>query len=557
MRRFLFLFVLLSFILFSCDDSDVRIIPEQEFPDNSKLVTGLEKHTVSNQLLSFSFSKANNPNSLLQNYTATLHSTDTINVFIPYLSDFKLIPTFNISEGAKVYALGAEQISDSTVIDFTKNVEFQVVDVDSNYVHTYILNVYNSGLPIVFIETPNGKDITSKTEWMDNASMRIYMKNGVSDYDSEEYGIQIRGRGNSTWSATTEKRPYAVKLNNKSEILGMAKHKRWVLLANYYDATFFRNTLANYLGHNYTNLDWTPSGESVELVLNGVHKGNYYLCEQSRMSKRRVPGEYLVEADRKEGSGQITGIKTGNFFNVKDVAADSVEDTDPVVVAHVKSILDRFETTLYGDDFLDADKGYKKLVDLESFVDWFLIKELSKDYDGNMYTSCYCHIMADSIIRMGPIWDFDLAFGGNPFEQLMGGGFGGFGFAGGTDYAWYNEPEGYHIADADWFVQMFKDPEFISLLRQKVDNMVAGLDDIMLYIDSSTDYLTLSASANKVGYSGTNAMSGFGGGFGWGWGNTSATTTTTQKKPYADEMQVIKAFVSERLKWMQSDLKSR
>ncbi|MBQ4230944.1 MAG: hypothetical protein II671_05280, partial [Salinivirgaceae bacterium] len=76
------------------------------------------------------------------------------------------------------------------------------------------------------------------------------------------------------------------------------------------------------------------------------------------------------------------------------------------------------------------------------------------------------------------------------------------------------------------------------------------------YIDKNTDYLALSASANKVGYSGSNPMSGFGG-FGWGWGNTSNTNAAAQKKPYAEEMQVIKTFVSERLKWMQNDLKTR
>jgi len=348
--------LLIAILSTSCDDSDIKVIETPEIPTTPTIV-GIEKHTADNQLLTFSLSQAKNKQALLKNYTATISAGDSINIFIPYLSDFKLIPTFSISSNAKAMAYGSEQFTDSTAIDFSKPVAFQIVAPDSNFIHTYIINVYNSGLPVVYIETPNSKDITSKTEWMDNTTMRIYLKDGVLDYDSDVDGVQIRGRGNSTWNATTEKRPYAVKLNKKSKILGMAKHKRWVLLANYYDATFFRNAFANYLGHNYTNLDWTPSGESVELVLNGVHKGNYYLCEQARMSNKRIPGEYLVEADRKEGSGQITGIKTGNYFNIKDVANDSIEDTDPQAVAYVKSILDRFETTLYGDDFLDTDKA--------------------------------------------------------------------------------------------------------------------------------------------------------------------------------------------------------
>ena len=240
MKKILALATMASLAAFfvRCDNSDDKIIPEEEFPNNSKLVTGIEKHTAENQLLGLRFTKDDNPNSLIQNYSATISSGDSIMVFIPYLADFKLIADFSIGSGAKAYAQGAEQISGKTVINFTKPVEFQVVDTDSNYVHTYIIKVYNSGLPVVFIETPGGKDITSKEEWMDNASMRIYLKDGKLDYDSDASGMQIRGRGNSTWDATTEKRPYAIKLNSKAEILGMAKHKRWVLLANYYDATF-------------------------------------------------------------------------------------------------------------------------------------------------------------------------------------------------------------------------------------------------------------------------------------------------------------------------------
>ena len=454
-----------------------------------------ENHIADNQLLAFNLLQADN-HQLLDDYNATV-SGDTIKILIPYLIDFKLKPTFITERGAKVYVDGAKQKSGKNTIDFSTPVQYKVLAKGS--AHTYTVMVFNSGLPVVYINTNGSKPITSKRTWLDSTTVRIYRANGEIDYQTTQPDAQIKGRGNSTWSVKA-KRPYALKIKKKSEILGMPKGKRWCLLANFFDPSLMRNELANYLGQNYTNLDWTPHGQHVELVLNGKHCGNYYLCEQAKTTKGRVPGDYLIEADRKAGRGDITGVKTGNIFNVIDIAIKGKKEEDPEVIAGAKRILDRFETTLYGPDFLNPKTGYKTLIDLESFVDWLLIKELSKDYDGNMFTSCFCHIMSDGTIKMGPIWDFDLAFGGNPFGNEGGMGGFGMGFGGGNDMAFYNQPEGYHIAKADWFERMMLDPEFTSLLLKKVNAMIADSSTIMGYIDAMAAKLALSASADTVNY---------------------------------------------------------
>ncbi|MBR5642914.1 MAG: CotH kinase family protein [Salinivirgaceae bacterium] len=454
-----------------------------------------EKHTANNQLLTFSLLQADN-RQLLSDYSASV-SGDTIKILIPYLVDFKLKPAFSASPKAKVFVGNAQQTSGESIVDFSAPVQYKVVAKGNE--HTYTVMVFNSGLPVIYINTNGSKPITSKHKWMDSTMMTIYRASGEIDYLTNEPDLQIRGRGNSTWSVKV-KRPYALKLKKKAGLLGMPKGKRWCLLANFYDPSFMRNELANYLGQNYTNLDWTPHGQHVELVLNGRHCGNYYLCEQAKTTKERVPGDYLIEADRKAGRGDIIGAKTNNIFNVKDTSLKGKKKNDREVVAEAKRILDRFETVLYGPDFLDPESGYKTLIDLESFVDWLLIKELSKDFDGNMFTSCFCHIMADGIIRMGPIWDFDLAFGGNPFGNE--GGLGGLamGFGGENDMAFYNQPEGYHIAKADWFDRMMRDPEFTGLLLKKVNAMLADSATIMAHIDSMAAQLALSASVDTVNY---------------------------------------------------------
>ncbi len=516
----------------------------------------------SNEITEFSLSKNSNGSALLSDYKATI-SGNNIDLFVPYLVQFELEASIKASSGATVYADG-EEVKSGAKVNYLKTKQFKVVS-SSGDVRTYNVNVHNSGIPVLYLNTPNGKAISSKTEWIDKTDMIMYNADGTVNYDAGSDKVQVKGRGNSTWDASSDKRPYAIKQNKKDEVLGMLEHKRWILLANYYDATFLRNEMANYLSKRYTTADWSPSGFNVELVLNGKHVGNYYFCEQAKINKNRVPGEYLVEADYKvksTGGGgfmwgggggggnagyQFEGSKSSNVFNVKhpEVADNSQE------LQYVKGKINGLEEALYGGNW----NKVKELIDLPSFADWYVIKELSKDYDGNMFTSCYCHIMEDGIIRMGPIWDFDLAFGGNPFETMFGGG-GMWGGGGGTDYAWYNKPEDYYIGakeqgtNTNWFLHFFKQKEFLALVKERIDWMVEDMDVIMAYIDQKGKENELSATANKVGYS---ASSGGGGMWGGGGGGTNNVSI----EDYQKSIDVMKKFIKERLLWIQKDLQSR
>ncbi|MCR5497190.1 MAG: CotH kinase family protein [Paludibacteraceae bacterium] len=518
----------------------------------------------SNEITEFSLSKNSNGSALLSDYKATI-SGNNIDVFVPYLVEFNLEASIKTSNGATVYADG-EEVKSGAKVNYLKTKQFKVVS-SSGDVRTYNVNVHNSGIPVLYINTPNNKAITSKTEWIDRTDMIMYNVDGTVNYDAGSDKVQIKGRGNSTWDASSDKRPYAIKQNKEDEVLGMLEHKRWILLANYYDATFLRNEMANYLSKRYTTADWSPSGFNVELVLNGKHVGNYYFCEQAKINKNRVPGEYLVEADYKvksTGGGgfmwgggggggnagyQFEGEKSKNVFNVKhpEVPDNSQE------LQYVKGKINDLENALYGNNWSKV----KELIDLPSFADWYVIKELSKDYDGNMFTSCYCHIMKDGIIRMGPVWDFDLAFGGNPFETMFGGGGGMWGGGGGTDYAWYNKPEDYYIGakeqatGTNWFLKFFAQKEFLALVKERIDWMVEDMDVIMAYIDQKGKENELSATANKVGYSASS------GGGGMMWGGGGGGTNNVSIEDYQKSIDVMKKFIKERLLWIQKDLKSK
>lgn len=143
-----------------------------------------------------------------------------------------------------------------------------------------------SVLPVVYINTQEGKDITSREEYLP-AEMNIqgcekYNRTNTDLYTGK---IEIKGRGHSTWKRF-DKKPYKIKLDKKTNLFGMGKNKHWVLLANYIDESGMRNMLSSYYGKNLgtTAMD----GLWVDVVLNGKFIGMYQLTEHVRVDKNRV-----------------------------------------------------------------------------------------------------------------------------------------------------------------------------------------------------------------------------------------------------------------------------
>ena len=146
----------------------------------------------------------------------------------------------------------------------------------------------DTGLPVVYIDTPEAQPITSKEIWMEGVNLLIFNADGSLDYEGS---TQMKGRGNSTWTQFPKK-PYALKLDKKAKILGMPSHKRWCLLANWMDRTLIRNAVAFEISRR-TELAWTPNGFFVELVLNGEKRSA--LIRLIRAQCRKVSEPKLAE----------------------------------------------------------------------------------------------------------------------------------------------------------------------------------------------------------------------------------------------------------------------
>ena len=166
-----------------------------------------------------------------------------------------------------------------------------------------------AGLPIVEINTVGNAAITSKEDWLD-ATLTL-----TGNHCNEEdlfVATEIKGRGNTSWNQP--KKSYSLKLESKEKVLGMKKHKRWVLIANYSDKTLLRNYVASQMGNNIFNETWNPSFKPVHLVLNGTYIGVYLIGEQIKIDGNRVNIQSIDEIEEDINGDDIVNLDDGGFI---------------------------------------------------------------------------------------------------------------------------------------------------------------------------------------------------------------------------------------------------
>ena len=376
------------------------------------------KEENSAQLVSLKLRGSDEANKALLGNTFTadvdeLIEKDTITFIIPFLMDFKLTPHFIASsQKAKVYIGDEELIPAESIVDFSKPVTLRLEQPGYKN-REYTIIIKNSGLPIVMIDTPEQKPVTSKSRWVEQSSMKIYQPDGTLSYESGTDYMNIRGRGNSTWSYN--KKPYNIKLNTRNSILGMPKHKRWCLLANYIDRTLMRNAVAFELA-KMTSMDWTPNGRYVEFILNGKPLGNYYLCEAIRIDKNRVninemsvtdisgdaiTGGYLLELDSYYDA--TWKFKTTYYNMPVNVKQPDDDEFNSYQLSYIKNYYNAGEKELSKGSV----NGFAEYFDLNTLIDWYLLNEAIYNPELNHPKSSYMHKDKGGKLRMGPAWDHD------------------------------------------------------------------------------------------------------------------------------------------------------
>ena len=334
--------------------------------------------------------------------------------------------------------------------------------------------VASTGLPVVMINTPGAQTIDSKEVWTADVEMKIYTAEGELDYEGT---LAMKGRGNTTW--WYPKRPYALKLDSKSEILGMKKHKRWCLLANYIDRTLMRNAVAFEVSR-CTDLPYTPKGQFVELLLNGEYQGNYYLTEQIKVDKNRVDIAELEDATEGEDitGGYIFELDTyfdeqNKFYSTTFGMPWQFKDPDEVnsaQIQYVKNYVAQMEMSLTGENL--KAHAYNDYIDIDTFIDYWYVYELTTNGEPGHPKSVYMVKDKNGKMQAGPVWDFDW----------------------GTFSTWASTT--FVIKDAVYYGALFSDPQFTERVKSRWQLLKSRFETIPEYIETLRLQIAASNSLN-------------------------------------------------------------
>ena len=523
--------ILLGLLLAGCSDN-------VEYVTYNVVRGGTDSLAAEPRLTRLEFLAADNPELLVDDVACTITGDSVVECWVPHvMSGKRLVARFTVSGAAnallqdtalppaEVLADGERMESGVTAVDFSRPVALtvvsQMVGEDSRPIRRdYTVSVHAfTGLPVLWIETDDEAPIESKEEYV-RATFRLTEDVVTrSPGDVTEITGQIRGRGNSTWSLP--KKPYRLKLDTKTSLLGMPADKSWVLLANYSDKTMLRNATAMRMGE-MSDIGYTPRSHFVELMLNGRYDGTYQLYEKLELARHRidVAGDgFLLEADKRakaEEDGplvRVAHISAPIVVKEPDVTAGS-ED-----YAYVSRFLAEADSALFSDAFRDPDRGWRKYLDMDSFADWYVVNEIAKNNDAYFFASCFMNLRRGGKLRMGPLWDYDLAFG----NILYNGN--------------YN-PEGFYIRFVPWYARLLRDPDFLARVKERFSYFYAHRDDILAAINGDAQYLRRAAVENNNRWGTLYEMT-------WqnhdAWGN------------YQNEVQKLKEWLIHRMDWLRDE----
>lgn len=471
-------------------------------------------------LVSFGFRSIDNAQALIHDTQAEILESGAVQCRIPHIIESKkLVPTFTYV-GTGILFDGKPAVSGKDTVDFTSPVSVTIKGEDGDDVQYTVSVIGFTGLPIVYIETEGRAAVVSKEEKV-NCTVRI-----VEDIRTKAAGdvleatATIKGRGNSTWPKP--KKPYKIKFDKKQSVLGMPADKEWVLLANYMDKTQIRNHIAFYMGRNFSNLDYTCRTHFAELVLNGEFMGTYLVGEHQKIATDRVnvtDKGYLMEIDKRaesEDDARIFYTKhLDHSVNIKD---PEIEYNTPEF-EYIKNFVSEVDSIIFSTHFANPSRGYAKYIDVDSFVDWYLLNELAKNNDAAFWSSCYMHHQPGGKLIMGPIWDFDLGWGGANINSSYK-----------TEGLWVGKY-------AEWYKRLLEDPSFVDKVRERLHWFESKLPEIYMEINDAADYLKYSEIENDAK---------------WHILYTNTGSNYNILGCYDNEIQDLKKWISERFKWMVS-----
>ncbi len=440
-----------------------------------------------------------------------------------------------------------------------------LVDYPISFSVEDMLPLTSSDIPLVVISTEGGVSIvdepkvTAHLKIIDNGNNSLNHFADTGNVYDGKIGIEIRG----AYSATLPQKPYLFETrtdsgtNNNVPLLGMPEENDWILLANYNDKSFVRNSLAFELFRKMGL--YAPRSRYCEVFINEEYQGIYLLTEKIKRDKNRVDIAKLNETDN-EGD-QLTGgyiIKTDYYNNDNSWESKYPPFDNPTKKVHfvyyypkadritqqqkdyIHYFIDTFEGVMHSETFNDPETGYTAYIYRQSFVDYFLISELSRNVDAYK-KSRYFYKDKDSNggkLISGPAWDFDWAWKNiydcPVFSRTDGSG-------------WSYEAGATCNLDVTppmYMVRLLEDKDFKEILANRYVSFrktFMSKDSIFHFIDSVASYLS---KAQKKHYDYWETLGK----------KVGAPEVEPAAKTYEEEVQRLKDWISLRLAWLDENM---
>ena len=264
----------------------------------------------------------------------------------------------------------------------------------------------------------------------------------VSIRDSIQYagniGIEFRGE-TSQWF---EKKSYGFETWDREyndadyNLAGLPEEEDWILYGPYSDKSLIRNKLIYEISNSIGM--YASRTRYVELFINEKYQGLYILMEKLKRDKNRInisklenseideeliSGGYIIKIDKSDmEDGSYTDYNSfqsqfdvfGNENGDKKINFNYEYPKPGEIHAnqknYIKNYFYEFESSLASNNFKDPVNGFRKYIDEDSFIDFFILNELSNNVDGYRL-STYLHKERNKKLVIGPIWDFNLSFG--------------------------------------------------------------------------------------------------------------------------------------------------
>ena len=465
----------------------------------------------------FEFLHADNPYQLVEDVKCEI-AGDSVVCWVPNIMPNKvLIPQFSY-QGKNLTIGGKAVESGVTSIDFGKP---QKLTVTSDLLSKdYTVYVYSyTGLPMVWLTTNNREDISvsdlvyeAKLKIVENARTR-----GAGDVI--EANARLKAIGPLSWvsskldgSSQMGKNNYRFTINAAYSVLDDPMNTTWELLSNAKDATMLHTQTGFHLG-KISNLHFTPHFHFADLMLNERYFGTYLLGESIDYTNNRTGVEsngFIVKIDASNGR---TYFKTDNLEQPVTIVSPTVFSGDEdyqFISNYVRSA----ESALFGSNFTDASEGWQRYLDMDSFVDWYLINEIAKNLDGDFGAECYMNMKRDGKLRMGPLWKMERSFG--------------YGDSSTSDFV---------IKNVKWYNRLFQDPAFVAKVKERFTYFYNHKNDILKEIDADVSYLRNAIPENNNK-----------------WEVFSGSSADDVRKKYQKEVTTMKSWIEKRMDWLNDEI---